>query len=344
MGIVDVARVAGVSTATVSRVLNESDYPVRPDTREKVVEAAKRLGFHPNGLARGLLLKRTETVGLIIPDITNPYYPQISRGVEDVAAKHSYTVVFCNTDRDALKSERYVEALLRRRVDGVVIAGGGTDFEQATNLFSDHNAEVVLIGRHRLPFPSVQVDNFRAARKAVSHLVGLGHSRIGFITGPLNLTSARDRLRGYKAALKSAGIAPDNEIVAEGDYTEKSGYTGGLRVLDRRGRATGILAANDRIAIGAMAAAADIGLNVPADISVIGFDDITMASFVRPALTTVAIPAYEMGEAAMAMLIKLIQQEAHPRVIKLPAELVVRESSGPPPASKGETSKSRRLR
>ncbi len=331
--ITDVAKEAGVSIATVSRVVNNNDYPVRAETRAQVLEAVKRLGFRPNDLARSLNQKRTRTVGLLVPDLTNPYYPEIARGVEDAASAELYALLFCNTDRRAEKTEFYVNTLLQKRVDGIIIAGGGTDFTDASTAFAEYGAPVVFVGRHGDGGQSVQISNEAAARDATDHLTLLGHRNIAFLAGPRSLTSVQDRLEGYRAALRDAGLQADDAVVREGDFGERSGYEATVALLENDPQPTAIFAANDLMAIGAMAAVRDAGLGVPGDVSVVGFDGIELGSYIRPALTTVAIPTYELGAAALRRLLELIarKQEGAPEpddhTTWLPTELVVRESS-----------------
>jgi len=346
INITDVAREAGVSIATVSRVVNNNDYPVRAATRAQVLEAVERLGFRPNDLARGLMQKRTRTVGLLVPDLANPYYPEIARGVEDAASAQLYALVFCNTDRRADKAEYYVNTLLQKRMDGIIIAGGGTDFTEASTAFAEYGAPVVFIGRHAEGVHSVQISNSAAARDATSHLTMLGHRAIAFLAGPLALTSVQDRVDGYRAGLEDAGLEFDERLLREGDFGERSGYESAQALLAQDPRPTAIFAANDLMAIGAIAAVHDAGLTVPGDVSVVGFDGIALASYVRPALTTVAIPTYELGAAAMRMLLELVERKQNPdlgpepeggRTTWLPTELVVRESSGlAPGAQRGD--------
>ncbi len=263
MNITDVAKRAGVSISTVSRVLNNTGHPVKPETRERVLESVRELGFRPNDLARGLLLKKTRTVGLIIPDISNPYYPELSLGVEATASEHGYAVIFCNTSRRADKLEHYVDVLLQKRADGIIIAGGGTDFAPVSQALSDFDVEVAVIGRHGLGFPSVQVDNDRAAYEATAHLADLEHRRIAFISGPLNLTSVQDRLHGYRRCLEERGIPQDDRLVREGNFEAESGYSAALSLLQSSVSPTAIFAANDRMAFGVIAAASDLGLGSP---------------------------------------------------------------------------------
>ena len=331
VNITDVAQRAGVSISTVSRVLNNSDYPIRPETRQKVLEAIEELRFRPNDVARSLLLKQTHTIGLIVPDISNPYYPELSLGVEATASEHGYAVIFCNTSRRPEKVEYYLDVLLQKRADGIIIAGGGTDLTQISQGTLRSDTKIALVGKHHLPFPSVQVDNFGAAREITSHLLHLGHRHIAFISGPPNLTSVQDRLAGYKASLEERGISEDNRLICEGDFGAESGYSATLSLLRGEPTPTAIFAANDRMAISAMAAAADVGLRVPNDLTVVGFDDIITASLVRPSLTTVALPAYEIGASAMRLMLRLLEGEECPKTVWLPTQLVIRQSSGSPP-------------
>jgi len=330
----DVAARAGVSITTVSRVINDTDYPMRPETRRRVLEAIEALDFRPSPLARGLLGKSTRTIGLIIPDISNPYYPLLSRGVEDVASEHGYTVIFCNTDRKVAKLRNYLEVLREKQADGIIFAGGGMDTEGDPLPLTEIGSPVVLVGRHRLPFPSVQVDNVGAALVATEHLIQLGHRRIAFIGGPTALSSARDRLKGYRRAMEQAGLPIDDGMVREGDFGHDSGYRACVSLLeDVSPRPTAIFAANDQMALGAMAAALDLGVRVPDELAVVGFDDIPAGRFVRPSLTTISLPTYEMGTTAARLLLKMLAGEEVEEITGLPTTLVVRQSSGMPVAA-----------
>lgn len=334
MNIHDVAAAAGVSAATVSRVLNPSSDPVRPETRERVVEAIERLGYRPNDLARALLHRRTNVIGLVVPDISNPYYPDVVRGAEDAALVAGYRIVLCNTDRDAAKANAYLDTLVKTRADGIIVAGGGTDQALSPDLFQPYGTKVVVVGRHDLPYPSVQIDNVAAAREATSHLASLGHRSVAFIAGPLLSHTVQDRLAGFRAGLEAYGRTAQQRLVKEGDFQEASGYEAASTLLEQRAsghdRPTAIVAANDRMAVGAMAALADHGLRVPDDVSLVGFDDVSIASYVRPALTTVAIPSYQIGHAAVRMLVE--EPESPPRALPLvlPTKLVLRDTCAPP--------------
>lgn len=327
----DVAARAGVSVATVSRVLSStSDYPVRPETRQGVLKAAARIGYRPNDLARALIQGRTGTVGVLIPDISNPYYAEVVRGVEEVISANGRRVVLCNTNRDVEKASRYVDTLLKARVDGIVIVGGGsTRLASFLRPLAVYGTRVVVIGRHNLPFPSIQVDNVEAARQATEYLLSLGHTAVGFITGPADSYTVQDRLAGYKAALQAHGLSVRRRLVVEADFEEAGGYAGAKKLLTARHRPTAVLAANDRSALGVLAALTDSGITVPGELSVMGFDDIPLASFVRPALTTVSIPSSRLGREA-ALLLGLDEAASATESRELTTRLVARDSCCPP--------------
>lgn len=329
----DVAAAAGVSVATVSRVLSPAtaDVPMRKETRHKVERAIDQLGYRPNDLARALLQHRTAAIGLVVPDISNPYYPPLVRGVEDVASSHGYRVVLCNTDRDPAKISGYLDTLIKTRVDGIVVAGGGwTDVPDRTAVLGTYRTGLVAVGRHLTAHPSVRIDNVAASRAAAEHLIGLGHRRIAFLGGPASSTTVQDRAQGYRDALKVADLAGSAPAVRYGDFVEESGYAATRELLDTGLPPTALLCANDRIALGAYAAVADAGRRVPRDVSVIGFDDTPIARFVRPTLTTVAIPTYEMGGAAVRLLLAQLEGSAEPKLQIMPTRLVVRNSVAPP--------------
>lgn len=307
-----------------------AEYPVRPETRQRVLETIDRMGYRPNDLARALLHRRTNVVGLVLPDISNPYYPVLARGVEDAASTAGCRVILCNTDRDVTKTDRYLETLVKSRVDGLIIAGGGTDVTFDSQLFEPYDTRIVLVGRHDLPYPSVQVNNSAAARGATAHLLKLGHRAIAFIAGPFASHTAQDRLGGYRKALTDHGIPVDDQLLREGDFQEGGGYAATLSLLDSGDRRpTAILAANDRMAFGAMTALSDRGRSVPHDMSLVGFDDVPLASYLRPALTTVAVPSYEIGHTALRMLIEDVPLDKGTTRM-LPTRLIIRNSCASP--------------
>ncbi|HWI64497.1 MAG TPA: LacI family DNA-binding transcriptional regulator [Symbiobacteriaceae bacterium] len=298
----DVAKSAGVGLGTVSRVLNNSGY-VKPETRERVLQAAEELGFVPNMVARSLVRKSTSTIGLVIPDITNPFFPAITRGVEDTASTEGFTVFLCNTDNDPLMEAQDVKKLRERQVDGIIFVGTTDRRELVEGLLSD-GLPVVVTDRQvaELDIDSVLVDNAAGARAACRHLLEMGHSRIAHAAGHRLTRTGQERFTGYRQALAESGIDLDESLVAWGDFTVESGYRVAQVLLGRSPRPTAIFAANDMMAFGVLRAASEAGLSVPDDLSVIGFDDIQMAGLFRPGLTTVRQPAYEMGRMAMSML------------------------------------------
>jgi len=322
----------------VSRVLSPAtaDVPMRKETRHRVERAIDELGYRPNDLARALLQHRTAAIGLVVPDISNPYYPPLVRGVEDAASSHGYRVVLCNTDRDPAKISGYLDTLIKTRVDGIVVAGGGwADVPDSTAVLGTYRTGLVAVGRHLTAHPSVRIDNVAASRAAAEHLIGLGHRRIAFLGGPASSTTVQDRAQGYRDALKVADLPGPETAMTYGDFTEESGYALTRELLGESPPPTALLCANDRIALGAYAAAADAGRRVPHDVSVVGFDDTPIARYVRPTLTTVAIPTYEMGSAAVRLLLTHLDGAqlnggTPARLETLPTRLVIRDSAAPP--------------
>lgn len=306
----DVARAANVGQATVSRVLNSSGY-VKPETRERVLQAAKELGFTPNQVARSLVRKRTATVGLVIPDITNPFFPAVTRGVEDAASEAGFTVFLCNTDNDPVMEAQDVKKLRERMVDGLIFVGT-TDRHDLVETLITEGVPVVITDRQLvdLDVDTVLVDNALGALAACRHLVELGHTRIAHAAGHSLTRTGRDRCAGYRMALEEAGLPYDEALVASGDFTLQSGYRVAQILLGRSPRPTAIFAANDLMAMGVLRAVFEAGLSVPDDLSVVGFDDIQLAGLVKPGLTTVRQPAYEMGRTAMNMLLERITGSA----------------------------------
>lgn len=328
----DVAAAAGVSVATVSRALgpNAETVQMRPETRARVLRTSEELGYRPNDLARSLLRQRTSVIGLIVPDISNAYYAGLVRGVQDTAAAAGYRVVLCNTDREAQRLGKHLDTLVESRVDGVVIAGGAGDASLDSRAFRQYRTQVVLVGRHSLDGPSVQIDNTAAAERMAEHVLGLGHERVGFLAGPLASRTVQDRIAGYRKALAARGI--HDEIVLEGQFTEESGYAGAGELLSHHQRPTAIICANDRIAVGALAGATDRGVGVPEDLSVVGFDNVSLSSYLRPSLTTVDIPTYGIGSSAAGLLLGRLDGDPGNEHVVLPTRLVLRDSCGAPPA------------
>lgn len=326
----DVAARARVSVATVSRVVNRSPHRVHPATRRRVLAAVRALGYDANIIAQGLKKRSTRTVALIVPDISNPFFPAIARGIEDAARARGYAVLLCNTYEDLERERAYLTLLAKRMVDGVIFATVGSNTAHLRVLRREARP-VVLVARdvEGLRIDTVLVDNYRGEFEATTHLLGLGHRRIVHITGPTTLHVAAERRRGYLEALTAAGIPSSDGIVVEGDFAAEGGRRAVAGLLERGVPFTAVAAANDLMAIGAMEALRAAGRAVPQDAAVVGFDDITFASLVSPALTTVAQPKYRMGQMAMERLLQLMDgKDRDPRQTVLSPQLVVRESCG----------------
>ncbi|GAB2692643.1 catabolite control protein A [Paenibacillus thermoaerophilus] len=326
--IYDVAREAGVSMATVSRVVNNNPN-VKPQTRKKVFEAIERLGYRPNAVARGLASKKTTTVGVVIPDISNSIFSEVARGIEDIANMYHYNIILCNADKRKEKEIRVVNTLLEKQVDGLLFMGG-TVTDEHLQAFQSATVPIVLCGTtdEKQTMPSVDIDHEKAAYDAVKMLIDNGHREIGMISGTLqDLSNGYSRYAGYKKALEQAGIPLREEYVRIGNYRYESGMEVMRYFLELPNRPTAIFSATDEMAIGAIHAIQDQGLRVPDDISIISVDNIRMASMVRPQLTTVAQPMYDIGAVSMRLLTKLMNKETvdMTRVV-LPHELIRRKS------------------
>jgi LacI family transcriptional regulator len=330
----DVALLAKVSVATASRVLSGSEYPVRPKTRDRVLEAAKALSYSPNALAKAMVTGRTRIVGVIVGDATDPYFAAIVRGIEDVARQQGYLVVVCNSDRIPEIELQYLRALNDHRVDGVIFAGGGLVEEsyvrqtrESIGAFSARGAACVTLGRHMFPSYRVLIDNEQLVRDAVMYLADQGHERIVFLSGPPLLTTTRLRLDGYRSAMTALGFGARPEDVLEGDYTFEAGIRAAQIIAGMERRPTAVLASNDIMAMGCIVGFKGLGCRVPDDISVMGIDDIPTAIVVDPPLTTVAIPLHQLGVIGMESLLRLRAGELNlDEEVTLPHSVVVRGS------------------
>jgi LacI family transcriptional regulator len=338
----DVARLAGVSTATVSRILSGVG-EARPTTRARVRAAAQALDYRPSGIARSLKLGSTGTIGLIVTDILNPYFPELVRSIEDAARARSLAVLLCNGQEDPDRETSYLELLSQRRVDGIVVASGSLSERHAQWLRSAP-VPVVLVNC-RLPDrsqPAALTDNEAAARLATEHLLGLGHRRLGHITGRPADAATEDRLAGVRAAIRGAGLPAESLAVVAGDGHTTGGQRGMAELLDTSG-VTGVVCYNDLTAVGAIRAIRGRGLAVPRDISVVGFDDIDLAQLLDPPLTTVAQDTSAMGRWAVARLAGIIDAKGPDAVergsllegretglLLLAGSLRVRGTSAPP--------------
>lgn len=328
----DVARLAGVSPTTVSHIINKSRF-VSEETRHRVLEAMRELNYQPNAIARSLRRKATHTIGLVISDISNPFFTGLVRGSEDVANKHGYSIILCNTDEDPEKERMYVAVLHQKQIDGLIIAPAAGDHGYLCKLIED-GYPVVFVDRYleAVPADAVVVDNECAAYEAVMHLIRLGHRRIGMIGGVPGISSTTERASGYERALRESGIPVDRALIIEGNSRVNGGYNGLTALLSGPQPPTAVFVVNNLMTIGAMLAIRDKGLRCPEDIAVVGFDDFEWASAFRPYLTVVAQPVYKLGETATQVLIDRIRgRRRRPQKTVLPAKLVVRESCGAAP-------------
>jgi LacI family transcriptional regulator len=327
--LLDIAKRAGVAPITVSRVINNSGY-VSQSTRGRVEAAVKELGYVPNTIARGLRSKRTHTLALVVTDIANPYFTSMARGVEDVAGASNYTVIYCNTDESEAKEEKYANMLAQRQVDGVLLVPSCGN-AKTIKFFEANGINVVLLDR-RIPGVGTDVvcsDSESGAYRLVKLLIGLGHKRIAIITGHEDISTSADRVTGYQRALKEADLS-DNDLIYYGAFNEQSGYEFTNQAMRKSTKPTAIFGGNNFIAIGVMKALHDMKLDIPDDVSVVGFDDLPESMFMKPFLTVARQRAYEMGKLAAELLLKRISGEIpqEHREIVLPVEIVVRESSG----------------
>lgn len=325
----DVAKKAGVSVSTVSHVVNETRF-VSEETSARVLAAMEELNYQPNRLARSLRRKdkRTHTIGLLIPDSTNPFFAEVLRGVEDASFDAGYNVILCNSDDNPDKELNYIDVLLSKQVDGIVLVSAGAH-EETLELLSRRKGTAVIVDREfdGADLDSVVVDNERGGYDATRYLIDLGHRRIGCIAGPSLLTPSAGRIRGYRRALAEAQIPLDETLIVPGDFRPQSGYASAKKLLKLIPPPTAIFACNDMMAIGALGAINQDGLKVPADLSLIGFDDITLASYSIPPLTTIAQPSHKMGLLATELLLqRLLDPSAPPRRALLYPSIVVRES------------------
>lgn len=332
----EVARLAGVSIATASRVIGATDYPVSMAARTRVLEAARELDYVPNALARGLLKSQIAVVGVIVHDITDPYFSEVVRGVEDAAARDGYLVIACSSDRSPERESSCVRLLRSMRAAAVIFAGSGID-DPATNEelgrhltgIRENGSAVVHLSPHAFGAPEVGVDNPAGITAMVAALAGLGHRRIAFIAGPNLLYVARERLAGYRHGLAAAGIEADPGLVVQASF-DRAGGTAGIDALLANGASfTTVCCANDLQALGALERLAQLGMAVPDEVSVAGFDDISVAAMTAPALSTVRLPLRELGRRGYAHAVRQLAGETVAGEL-LPTEVIIRGSIGPP--------------
>lgn len=335
MNIKEVAKLAKVSTATVSRTINGSD-KVTPETAERVRKAIEELKFYPDTNARALGSGRSSLYGLIISDITNPFFPELVKSFEDIAVQHGQEVLIANTNYDPHRMEVCVSRMLQRKVDGVAIMTS----EIAEHLIDEFNSRRIPMAFLDTATPqkgisNILVDYAVGIDAAVEHLTNLGHKAISFISGPISLTSARIRKRAFINSLKHSGIKLEAHFIEQGNHRTDGGHEAMSRLLDHKVRPTAVLASNDMTAIGAMGAIFERGLSIPKDISIIGFDDIELSAFTQPALTTVRLSRQEIAKLAFRALYNTYQSGATKGTeYTIQPSLIVRKSTGPVPAGK----------
>jgi LacI family transcriptional regulator len=333
----DVARHAGVSIATASRVVNGSSHPVAQGTRERVLEAARELGYSPSALARALVTRRSRIIGVMVGDIVDSYFAEITRGVEDVAARSGYMTIVCNADRRTELEIEQLAVLSDYHAEGVIFAGSGhlddprgPELAAAVERARERGIRVLALAMRDLDCPRIVVDNRSAAYDVTDYVLSLGHRRIAYIDGPQGLWASRDRLDGFRAAMSDAGVEP--ELVLDGDFSYEQGYAAALQMIAEAELPDAIVGANDETAIGALAALRQARIEVPERISVAGMTDTRLARFSD--MTTVSVPMYQFGAAAAR---RIVSGEDPPAETVLPHRVVPRSTTvrRPRPARAG---------
>ncbi|MCX7976366.1 MAG: LacI family transcriptional regulator [Bellilinea sp.] len=324
----EVASRAGVSPTTVSHVINNTRF-VSAEARQRVLEAMAELNYRPNVLARSLRRGETRTLGLILPDSANPFFAEIARAIEDAAFSAGYNVILGNSENELAKEQVYVDVLVNKQVDGLIFLASGDHSPSLEHLVRD-GLPVVVVDRRLsgLEVDTVLTDNLQGGLSAARFLLELGHRRIACITGPSNLTPSAERVIGFRRALEEAGMAVEENLIRKGDFHPRSGYRAALELIEYQPRPTAIFICNDMMAIGALRALSEAGLLVPQDCSLVGFDDIELASYVTPPLTTIRQDKTALAEAAVQLLLERIAEPGLPaRTRILPTRLIERLST-----------------
>jgi LacI family transcriptional regulator len=326
----DLATRLKVSTATISRALSKPE-AVAPDTRKRVLEGVHRYGYQLNGIARSLRTQQTRTIGIIVPDIRNPFFSAIVKAAEDVARANDFTVLICNADEDGRNEEAAVRLFLDRQVSGVIHCSAGGNVELLAALQRKAIPMIDLDRRSGLKdVDTIELDNALGAKLAADHLLSLGHKRIAMISGPHHLSNSRKRLNGFRRALRKAGVQLPKEYVEFGDFREASGRRAAEKLLSLEKRPTALFVANNEMTAGALSALREQKIRIPDEISLVGFDDARWAQFSDPPLTIVAQPTSAMGKRSAELLLARIQKEKGTATEIFPPELVVRGSTAPP--------------
>jgi LacI family transcriptional regulator len=330
----DVAEAAGVHISTASRALNERTAALlNPATLERVRETADGLGYRVNGMARALKTRRSMSIGMVVPDITNPFFPPVVRGAEDVLDRAGYSLLLSSSDNDLGRARRQTAAMLEGQADGLLLAMARRDDPLVADLRAG-GTPLVLVNRttDRGGVSAVIPDDFHGALEAVEHLYALGHRRLAFVGGPLSTSNGARRRASFDETVRRLGL-PEVAALEALAFDEQAGYTAAQTLLAEHPRITGVVAGNDLIAVGIIVAAAERGRNCPRDISVVGFNDMLLAGRLQPPLTTIRIPQYDVGTRAAELLMALVADPARsPETVLISGELVVRGSTAPPPA------------
>jgi len=328
----DVAKIAGVSKATVSRALGEYGY-VKKETKRKVLNAAREIGYKPDVIARSMVTGHTRTIGLVVADIENPFFARLAHGINDTLTSEDYNLIVCGTNESIDEERKVIEGLTQKRIDGLIIAP--TSSREGTHIseFFQNKLPVVLVDRviEDVKFDAVCVKNTEGSYKAVWHLIQNGYKKIGFLSDSFAISSNAERLEGYKRALNDAGIELDMSLIREGIYTIESGYRESVSLLFNSNKPTAVFTANNFMTIGLLKAVKDMELIIPNDLAIISFDDMVWFDLISPTITAVAQPIYEIGQvAAQRLLIRIGGDKQSPQVIRLSTKLIIRESSCPP--------------
>jgi len=323
----DVAAAAGVSVATVSRVINGNEN-VSPETLMKVTKAIQDLNYRPNLLGRDLRRTKSERVLVLLPNISNPFYSEIVKGIEDVANRNGYSIMLCNTDSDIKREKTYIKMLKTRLADGAILMASEMSCDELTELSKEVSIVQCCEYKEGIPLPHVSIDNEKAAYKATNHLISLGHRKIAFIGADNQFLSSNLREIGYKRALTDAGIEINPEYICYGNYSYKSGLRNMKRLLNLPERPTAVFCISDIMAIGAIRCAMEENLKVPDDLAVCGFDNIHFSWMFTPSITTISQPMYDLGCTAMNALINIIEGKSSETMhYFLEYELIIRGST-----------------
>ncbi|MCY6485198.1 LacI family DNA-binding transcriptional regulator [Clostridium aestuarii] len=321
----DIANLAGVSKTTVSMVLNKKNINVSETTKNKILKIAEELNYIPNNVARSLSTNKSETIGIIIPDITNPFFSEIARAIEDTASKLNYNVIFCNTDNDNEKEKKYVKLLISKLVDGVIfITGSGND--ESLDILDNNNIPLVLVDRDiekKKNYCGVYTLNEQGVIDGVNYLLRKGKKKIAFVTGAKELRISRQRIEGYKKIMLENNIY-DEGLIFESDFTIEGGMQSTEKIINSRNDIQAIFYSNDIMAFGGIKVLIRKGYNIPEDISIIGFDNIKISDFMEPELTTIGQPIYEIGKIACELLVNVINKKVYNRQIYLKTKLIIR--------------------